>query len=133
MYLFNEITKETLQEYKDKQEISMFKYATDEICNGPDFKMKTLQIENDKEDIVAFATITLGENACIIDEFEVLHSLRRKGIGKSIINQIQNEFDKIELYPQDVGAMEFWKKCGFNLSYEDCGTILMTWQNKENI
>lgn len=114
----------TLEQYMSKGEITLFRFG----CAQED-KTKTLVVRKEDE-IVAFMTISIEDDIYVIDEFEVIKSKRRQGIGEEIINKLKKDslVKKIKLYPENDKAKKFWEKCNFSL-YMEGDIQIMFWIN----
>lgn len=105
-----------LQDYIDKQEISLFRFGSAIPIEENGYECTYAICENKTEEILGFITFSIGESDLIqIDEFEILKSKRRQGVGKRIVEDIKKEVKKIELYPRDEISKRFWEKCGFSI------------------
>lgn len=127
-YCFTNCTDEILNEYRNKGELSLFQFG----CGIPSEEngyISTFCICNifDHSDIVAFIILSGRSNILSIDEFEVVKSKQRHGIGKDIVRAIQNDNaeSSIIIIPNSIAARSFWINCGFT-EYED---EFMIWNN----
>ena len=79
-----------LQDYIDKQEIFLFRFGSAIPIEENGYECTSAIYENKTEKILGFITFSIGENDLIqIDEFEILKSKRRQGLGKRIVEDIK--------------------------------------------
>ena len=128
-FKIKECTDKFLDKYKQNKEIEMFNLGCSNKGNN-----RTLYVYDEAKDEkpLAFLSISLEEKCLEIDEFEVIKSQRKKGIGQAIISNIQQnkETNCIQLYAQDNISKKFWEKCGFLPEDDGYGTELMVWRKE---
>lgn len=120
-YYFEPCTNEILCEYRTKGELSFLWMD----CPIPDIRNGNMQTfcvyrncSSSKGILAAFITLSNMVNALVIDEFEVVQSMRGQGIGTEIICSVIQIFPKvscIKAIPNDFKAELFWRHCGFTV------------------
>lgn len=127
-YCFSDCTDEMLNEYCNKGELSLFQFGCGIPIEENDYNTTfSIYKISDSSDVVAFITLSFKANTLSIDEFEVVKSKQRNGIGKDIVRTIQNDnaTSSIEVIPNSIAAKSFWRSCGF-VERED---EYMIWNN----
>jgi len=68
-------------------------------------------LENDA--ILGACGVEVHSDCVVIRNIAVVPHVRRRGIGKAMINAIQQKYKRIVKAETDDGAVEFYRKCGF--------------------
>ena len=116
-YYFGKCDEEFLNKYKNRGEIDLFEFGCGEPSEENGYQT-TFYICSDSEanDVVAFITLSSHDEIIYIDEFEVIKSRRRNGLGIEIISGLQCEENtsSFKAIPISQAAKKFWISCGFH-------------------
>jgi ribosomal protein S18 acetylase RimI-like enzyme len=94
-----------------------------EVSHGIDVNYKKFSLVMKKgEDIIGILNAFTAFSEIYIDDMWIHSSHRGKGYGKSLIQELENQFERkgfnnINLVTSAFQAPDFYKKCGFTLEF----------------